>query len=390
MNIKILLIVVLFPILIFAQNLGEADGFNELSQNAHFIQQLGLLGPMALNPYLTLLITSIAAKMGFGNSLIATNPIFDSYLVMFIASLCLVLTILPKLFTKLAAPVSMVAAYVETKAAILINILVMIAPYVLRLESDLVSSNLYQLSIFPASFELVFSIGIGVYYLIVVMTVRLFFEFMIYLIPVPFIEMLLETVKNGVSFGLIVLAIFFPLLAVFVNIVFFIVCLFLYRKASRYTDKQFFLLAKPLWFSIFKVGGGLNEILLPDLQIGKSFDFAIPVIVENRIGPFSAGTRATLLADNDVLILAKKRCFRSPKQYKLELTISIIEIRNFKISFFNSEDKEVFFTNNIYKKDIESISKTLKAEVRIATTSEAFKNVGRNLLSRWNKSPQNI
>jgi len=388
MNNKILLILVLFPILVFAQNFGEADGVNELSQNANFIQQLGLLGPMALNPYLTLLITSIAAKMGFGNSFIATNPIFDSYLIMFIAAVCLVLTILPKLFSKLAAPISMAASYVETKAAILISIIVMVAPHILKLESDLVSTNIVQMSILPVSLKLFFTIGIGVYYLMVVMTVRLFFEFMIYLIPIPFIDLLFETAKNGVSFGMIILAIFFPVLALFINVLFFVVCLFLYRRASRFTDKQFFLLAKPLWFSIFKVGGGLNEILIPDLQIGKSFDLANPVIVENRIGPFSAGSKVILLVDKDVVILAKKRWFRSPKQYGLEFAIKVIELRNLKISFFNSEDKEIFFTNKIYKRDIESISKILNAEVRIATTSEAIKNVGRSLRSKWNGNPQ--
>ena len=68
MNKKLLPLLILFiftPLLLLAQSQEELN--NALNSNEILIQQLGQLGPMAFNPYITIFTTSLFSMLDIKN-----------------------------------------------------------------------------------------------------------------------------------------------------------------------------------------------------------------------------------------------------------------------------------------------------------------------------------
>lgn len=209
---------------------------------------LGPLAPIALSPFFGLTALSGIATYGpewlqersalFGDTSALNNPI------LFWTMLTLaVLTSLPR-FTKVSKPLALAVENIEAYSAIIILCVVrfvgigsteqVATPELTAAAPIFLSAGIASL---PIDFVMAIVAGINV---IVINGVKLFFEFMVWLVPFPTVDAMLEAGNKTVCAGLIALYSYSPMLATVVNLLVLGVCLLVfgwtYRRLIYYRE----------------------------------------------------------------------------------------------------------------------------------------------------------
>lgn len=356
---KLTLITLLIPFSIFAQQSIE-DIMSSLNQNEQIIEQLAQLGPMSINPYLTLFITSLLSKYDVHNEYIMTNPIFASWIVLVIAGFLFSSTAIVKLLgDKLTGPIRTVANFLDNKAALLITSLIILAPTFT--PSTTTNNYVHLQSAFGGlDFQTILLIAGSLYFLIVVMSVRLFLEILIFLSPIPIIDTAFEILKISLTIGFVLLSIFFPVTSFVLSILMFLISLVFYRKAKRLIQKTQYLIIAPIIGWITNRPKKEEELDLKilhqssTLKIGKSKVFKL------------------IKEGSEYFLVSPKRWFRS--QIKQKVNLRDCEISQALIYSTISNGTDIYLLINAsYHQKINSVADYLEIPLASNTSTQPFK-----------------
>ena len=204
----------------------QASGITEL---------LGPLTPLALSPFFG--VTCLSAMSLWGPEWAATSPMLGTSGALrsetiFITFLLLtIITSIPR-FTKVSKPIAQAVDRLEAYAVIVILLVIKIAA---SLESGgQVPVAMIQMGMFSMTFDTLLAIAMIVNVLII-NSVKFFFEFLAWLTPVPFLDALFELCNKTLCLGLMAIYALSPMLATVINLAFFLVAAILFRCIYRRT-----------------------------------------------------------------------------------------------------------------------------------------------------------
>jgi len=250
--------------------LSEAD-----QQNVQAIstsEWLGPLAPIALSPFFG--ITCLAGLSQFGgdylplNSFISNNAVLKNPNVFWLFLGLTVLTSLPRL-TKVSKPFAQAVDMLETYGGIITIV-------VLRFASSIPSSEpldpvetamVVQMGWMSFPVDVLFSIA-AIINIIVINSVKFFFEVLVWLVPFPFVDALLEGANKGVCAGLMAVYAYSPLIATVLNLVLFAACLYVFSWSKRRVSYWRTMLTDPIlalvWPGYSTWSGGRLDGFLKD------------------------------------------------------------------------------------------------------------------------------
>ncbi len=215
-----------------------------ISQQLSTSEWLGPLAPVALSPFFGLATLSGIATYGPDwlqqkSALFHTGGPLNNPWLFWTMAILAVFTSLPRL-TKVSKPISLAAEKLEAYSAIIILISVrMLGGSEVPAPGNEQAANELLLSagVGSLSLNLMMSLfaAINVF---VVNLVKLFFEFIIWLIPIPAVDAIAEIINKSLCAGLMALYCYSPWLATIVNLGLLAVCFlafnWIYRRVNFY------------------------------------------------------------------------------------------------------------------------------------------------------------
>ena len=224
-----------------------------LTQSIQASEWLGPLAPIAISPFFG--ITCLAAISQFGgdylpvNSFISDNPVLSNPAIFWIFLTLTVLTSLPR-FTKVSKPAAQAIDQVEAYAGIITILIVRFLPGWLELAADeSATAMVMQMGLLTFTADLLLAVA-AVINIVVINSVKFFFEVLVWLIPVPFVDAALEIANKSVCAGLMVVYAFSPMAATAINLILFGVCLIIFRWVHRRVTYVHSILGHPIWAMI--------------------------------------------------------------------------------------------------------------------------------------------
>lgn len=346
------ILLVLLPILIVAQN--SETAINAVHANDGLVSQLAQLLPMGINPYATVFLTSLLSKLEIHNEFVATNPFFDSWIILFLFGLLFLFTALVGTVfktNKATAVLGLADNYLSNHAAILINVIVILAPSFVGVSDQ---NEIYQqASILSISLKTVIALIVSVCFLVIVTTVRFFIDILIFLTPIPFIDAVLEVVKIVLTVFFIGISIFYPTLSVILSSVLFLIALAMYKKSLRLVSRTTYLFIYPI----------LNIFKSKERLLSHNDTFSIKVYTKEKTQKFKKGTIVRLEKQKSSFYLKKNNFLIATKQEEFDFTNCTISQGYLSSKITTKKGDVLLLLNRSYKKYLNKIMEELGIEV---------------------------
>jgi hypothetical protein len=208
---------------------------------------LGPLAPVALSPFFGLAClsgTTLLVNRGVlpdnpflqGNSALNHPVVFAAFLVLALA------TSVPRL-SKVSKPLAQLLDLAETYAGI---VAVLVIQWAAHLDSGSPDTSVVSAGFLATGVEGLL-MAASVANILVIQTVRFFFEMLILLSPIPLIDALFEVANKALCAGLVAVYALSPAAAFAMNLVVFLVCLAMFGWAHRRTGYLKAVALQPLW-----------------------------------------------------------------------------------------------------------------------------------------------
>jgi len=139
--------------------------------------------------------------------------------------------------------------------------------------------------------------------IIVINTIKFFFEVSVWLIPFPMVDAALEVANKSVCAALMGVDAYNPTLATGINLLIFVACLFAFRWVNRRTAYLRTLLFDPIW-----------TMISPGYAIPKN---SLTVFPQQAIGPFKAKTKLVMQQTDEGWTLTQHRLLLPQKSVTL-------------------------------------------------------------------------
>ncbi len=256
---------------------------------------LGPLAPVALSPFFA--ITCLAGLSQFGgdylplNSFISNNAVLKNEFVFWLFGGLTLLTSLPRL-TKVSKPFAQAMDMLETYGGIVTIIVLRFASSIPSGEplEPIETAMVVQMGWMSFPVDVLFSLA-AIVNIIVINSVKFFFEVLVWLVPFPFVDALLEIANKGVCAGLMAVYAYNPLVATILNLILFLACLYVFAWTKRRVTYWRTMLTDPILALIWPSystwnGGRLNGFLKDGLG-------AIPAKAAVAMEKTDAGWRVT-------------------------------------------------------------------------------------------------
>ncbi|HBE71480.1 MAG TPA: hypothetical protein DDW52_25315 [Planctomycetaceae bacterium] len=221
---------------------------------------LGPLAPVALSPFFGLAILSGAATygpewLGERSGLFADGSSLDNAPLFWIMAILAIASSLPRL-SKVSKPIALACENLETYSSVVILIVLRFV----AVEGTASIENAGELQAGLAA-DVVVSAMVAMN-IVVINGVKLFFEFLIWLVPFPSIDAMLELGNKSMCAALMGIYMLSPAAATLLNLVLLLGCLIIFGWVRRRTGYYRNIIANPLL-----------EKLLPDwfAEPGESF-----------------------------------------------------------------------------------------------------------------------
>lgn len=215
----------------------ELTAAEELSRQISATEWLGALGPVSLSPFFGLTCLSGIAVLGEGvlpaehflrqGSSPLRNPfVFITFLIL------TVVTSVPKL-SKVSKPFAQAVDQLETYSVIIILLVIRVMGSLGSAAADPANADVVmQAGVVEFSIE-AFLMLATVVNLIVVNTIKFFFEVMIWITPIPFVDAIFEATNKSVCLCLAGVYAYSPTLATLINLSLVAVCLLMFVWVRR-------------------------------------------------------------------------------------------------------------------------------------------------------------
>lgn len=283
----------------------ELELASTVSERIATSEWLGPLAPIALSPFFGMACLAGIAQFG-PESLVASNgflsadsPLHNPVIFWTFAVLA-TLTSLPR-FTKISKPIAGALEQVESYSSIIALVAIRYlagndTPVSPEDETVMVSTVVYTAGIGQVSIDAALAIAAGVN-IIVINAVKFFFEFLVWLVPVPFLDACFEVANKACVAGLMAIYSFSPLIATGVNITLFVICGVLFLWTRR----------QVVFIRTMLVGWLLSWFKTGHPPVNPEF----VVFPKENFGPFAARERVSLKRTSDGFILSKRTLFGS-------------------------------------------------------------------------------
>ena len=190
--------------------------------------------------------------------------------------------------------------------------------------------------------------------IVVINTIKFFFEVLIWITPIPFVDAIFEMGKQATCAGLLAIYAFSPLLATLLNLLMFVACLWVYRWVHRRVVYARYVLFDPLFASLSRKYGKVKR---PQLV----------VFAKREFGPFPAKARIKFSRMDDGWQLKQLKMFGLGLPCELKLSDSSYAIEMERGLLVNSlkidgdVSGELLFTRR-YASDLESLASVLQVK----------------------------
>lgn len=239
-------------------------GASFVSQQVSTQEWLGPLSAIALSPFFGLACLSGAATYGpewlqSRSHLIDSHSPLNNPMLFWTVLGLTIATSLPR-FTKVSKPIALAAEKLEMYSTVIILVVMRFFAATGELESPAVtlflesSSNNVAMTAGIASLPLdvILCIAAAIN-IVVVNTIKLSIEFLVWLIPVPTIDACLEVANKSIATALMALYMFSPFLSTVLNLIIFGLCCLVFLRVQRRIRYAKDLIMMPLLEKFFSI-----------------------------------------------------------------------------------------------------------------------------------------
>lgn len=267
-------------------------GADEIAATSGWVQTLGIvdwlgpLAPVALSPFFG--VTCLSGLAIWGPDWVTDNamlgsagPLQNPTLFVVFMGLTL-LTSLPRL-TKVSKPFAQAVDRIETYAVIVI---LLVIKGVATLQSDVPPQvAVVQLGILSFTVDTLLGLAM-VANVLVINSVKFFFEFMVWLTPIPLVDAIFEICNKTLCVALMAIYAFSPTIATIINLVILLAAAIVLRWISRRVRFYRTMVLDPI---LSKLWSGFGQSKRPELI----------VFPKSGLGPFAAKSRLKLSRASD-------------------------------------------------------------------------------------------
>jgi hypothetical protein len=324
---------------------------------------LGPLAPVALSPFFGVTCLSGLALWGpewvTDNALLGASGPLQSETLFVIFLVLTLLTSLPRL-TKVSKPFAQAVDRLETYAVIIILLMI-------KLGSSMESSGqtevaMVQLGVFSFTADTLLALAM-IANILVVNSVKFFFEFLVWLTPVPLIDAIFEVCNKTICAVLMAIYAFSPTIAMIINLAIFVVALIIFRWISRRVRFYRTMLLDPI----------LSQILPSH---GRPKRQELIVFPKCGLGPFQDKSRLKLTRDgDDGWLLQEANWWMPAKQCRLSRAPTPKVSRGWVMNSIEADDAVLIFSRRYNADTLQQLVDDLGMEFVATETVENQENL---------------
>jgi len=350
---------------ILEQEQAKAD---KISKKISTIEILGPLAPISLSPFFGLTClsgASILSEKGMlpENAFLSNNETLNNPLFFVVFLLLTIATSVPKL-TSVSKVFAEIADQLETYAGIVTYLAVF--AIAASTQGDSTNEVVYTAGIFTFTRDTLL-MAACVINIIVINTVKYFFELLVLICPIPTLDAIFECANKAIAGLLMAVYVFSPWLAFVIDVILFLICLPIFKWCIRRIRYLRNILLGPVLWSMKKKWSKAG----PDARAArtlsqhfKDIELLMKVFPNRRVGRIKKKELSYLVLADNSLRVAKLRWFRDPVIEILdkdELTCEVTTgLTSNSIDFQNNQGKTLYglLFSRIYNEHIDRI-KTL-------------------------------
>ena len=282
------------------------------------MEWLGPLAPIAISPFFGLACLCGISQYGEGwlplNAFVSENPVLQNPVVLWTFVALTIVTSLPRL-TKVSKPVGQAIDQLEAWSGIISIIVIRVASATSDPVTDataMAAVPMMHCGFFSVSADVLFSIA-AIVNILVINTVKFFFEVSVWLMPFPFVDAILEAANKSVCAALMAVYAWSPFWATMLNVVIFLACLWAFRWCKRQVTYMRSLLFDPVWAMVQK-------------SYGEPKRKSLTVFPQQEIGPFAVRDQVQLVDAGDTWELHQKRMLLPSKSHSIPKSDHLLTI----------------------------------------------------------------
>ncbi|QDT09221.1 hypothetical protein [Planctomycetes bacterium K23_9] len=341
----------------------DISAANSWAQSLQLADWLGPLAPVALSPFFGMACLSGLALYGpdwvTNNALLgASGPLQNEWLFVVFIILTL-LTSLPRL-SKVSKPFAQAMDQLETYSVIIILLAIKVLADVGAGADQTTEIAMVQLGVFSVAADTLLMIAMAIN-IIVVNTVKFFFEFLVWLTPIPALDAIFEVCNKTVCAALMAVYAFSPTIATIINVVILLCALVVFRWVSRQVRYYRTMVMDPvvakLWSNYGACPGG-----------------SIVVFPKDACGPFAAKSRLRICRDGDSWTLNEANWWMPSSNHTIAGSTTPPTLRRgwvmHTITFYDGDQKQDFKVSRRYDASLGEIAVLLGIEMPSETSTE--------------------
>ena len=291
-----------------SSDMSKADG---LAGSVRASEWLGPLAPIAISPFFG--VTLLAGLAQFGddwmpvNEFLSNNAVLKNPAVFWVFLVLTLLTSIPR-FTKVSKPAAQAIDQLEAYAGIITIILlrVMMIPEDAPMTDVPMAEGpiVMQAGLFSMTADTLMCVA-AIINIMVINTIKFFFEVLVWMIPFPFVDAMLEVANKSACVALMAVYAYNPFIATILNLIIFTACLIAFRWIHRRTVYLRTMLLDPVLATAWPGYG------VPKKQ-------RITVFNKETLGPFAAKTKLLLIRQETRWKLVEQRLLFPGKSMNID------------------------------------------------------------------------
>lgn len=254
------------------------------ADSLHLADWLGPLAPVAMSPFFGIALLSGLALFGpewiTDNALLGSSGPLQNHALFWVFVGLAVLTSLPRL-TKVSKPFAQAVDRLETYAVIVILLAIKVISSMESTPDETTQVAMIQLGIFSFTLDTLLAIAM-VINVLVINSVKFFFEFLVWLTPIPFLDAVFEVGNKVTCAFLMAIYAYSPTIATLINLLILAIAAIALRWINRRVQFYRTMILDPV---LAKLWTGFGTPKRPELI----------VFPRDSIGPFPAKSRLKLV-----------------------------------------------------------------------------------------------
>ncbi len=348
--LTILAVFLLFAVITQVPSWGQSPGLapgqqvvvEGITRQISTIEWLAPLAPIALSPFFG--ITLLSGFACYGPDWLPDNvllspqsPLANPVLFWTFLSLT-VLTSAPR-FSKVSKPIAQFADFLETYSAIIVlvglKLITNLAP-----ATDTESLVMVNAGLLSISYDVLIAIAMAIN-IIVINTVKFFFELLVWVTPVPALDACFEVANKTICTGLMAIYVFSPFTAMVINVFIFLACLSVFGWVRR---RELFFRTVVFDYVLGQINPGRGQHIPARLVVFPAFN----------VGSIKRRSRCHLMKTENGLELTCQRWLRS--SLKENLTGKVVVEKDFWTNSINLPSGEKLTFTNRYNKSLSQLA----------------------------------